>query len=837
MEDHPVIATLENHGLSSRYAASTNGGEYKGPCPFCKGGQDRLCIWPNHPGHTGGFFWCRQCNTRGDMEELQRHLGSNPDATASSLKWSSVRRNPRASAPKQRKTPPSKDWQESIGNVVKRCVHDSAATNNNIVNLSYLNRGITQAGITSLHLGVSTIERFVKVGEDTTKIPKGLLIPNYRGDALFGVKVRTASGSPKYTSLKGSVQVPYVLLNTQDKLDVPVIIVESELCAALLHCLAGDLVTAIGMGSATALPDLYTKAVLMKASAILACLDDDAPGAEARSWWRRHYPDAHHILPPTGKDVTDFHLAGGDVRAWVAETITSLDSGVTIQSRQLPELNVKLVKKEDDARRLLQALCAENIPMALCIETARHDSASSDPALCKPKLLALSTRQQNLVFDLQSIPLDAFSDLATCDKIVTHDGVRLMAILRASGIVLPTTTCTMLRANALTNTRPELEELTQHLVGYSGSMYRPDFDKPAMGEDEYRALALDTHALTEVYSRQKALLSEHGKNKLCEVMRNAQYAVAEMMATGMHFDLDGHEQLLRDYEAAKDSEGVSDHALAALPVQWRENFRDCFSPIDGRIHALYKIAGATTGRMSCHRPNLQGVPRMPALRSLFNAEEGRRLIMADFSQMEFRVAAAYVQDDVMHEAFLHGLDIHRRTAAIELGIPAKEVESQARDAAKSLNFNFLYGGQNNINQDAFKAFCSACPKLSGWIRWTWQNRLSSTQVHTKCLRTIPRDSFTSSWGRSLLNYPIQGSAAEVIYAVLGKLPQLLSGPDARIIHCIHDEIILEVAERDASLAKEALEQAMIQGFQQIFPEAPTTGLVEAKVGKTWADAK
>jgi DNA polymerase-1 len=88
-----------------------------------------------------------------------------------------------------------------------------------------------------------------------------------------------------------------------------------------------------------------------------------------------------------------------------------------------------------------------------------------------------------------------------------------------------------------------------------------------------------------------------------------------------------------------------------------------------------------------------------------------------------------------------------------------------------------------------------------------------------------------------LNTPIQGGAAEVMMTTLAFLERHLQGIDVKLVNVVHDEIVLEVAEQDTARAKEAVERAMVEGMLAVFPNASTAGLVEAKSGKNWAEAK
>src|SRR5690606_31393313 len=122
-----------------------------------------------------------------------------------------------------------------------------------------------------------------------------------------------------------------------------------------------------------------------------------------------------------------------------------------------------------------------------------------------------------------------------------------------------------------------------------------------------------------------------------------------------------------------------------------ESFADHISPATGRIHASFRIGGTTTGRLSCTKPNIQNPPRDSSFRRLFEAEKGNALVVADFSQVELRVAAIVSHDKEMLEAYRNGEDLHRKTAAAVLGIEQKDVSKDHRQMAKAVNFGLLYG--------------------------------------------------------------------------------------------------------------------------------------------------
>jgi DNA polymerase I-like protein with 3'-5' exonuclease and polymerase domains len=109
---------------------------------------------------------------------------------------------------------------------------------------------------------------------------------------------------------------------------------------------------------------------------------------------------------------------------------------------------------------------------------------------------------------------------------------------------------------------------------------------------------------------------------------------------------------------------------------------DHISPVTGRIHADFHQIGATGGRMSCSDPNLQQVPNTPEYRACFRAPAGRKLVIADYSQIELRILADWSQDTALVKALISGEDLHCVTASQMFGIALEEVSKNQRSAAK-----------------------------------------------------------------------------------------------------------------------------------------------------------
>ena len=129
------------------------------------------------------------------------------------------------------------------------------------------------------------------------------------------------------------------------------------------------------------------------------------------------------------------------------------------------------------------------------------------------------------------------------------------------------------------------------------------------------------------------------------------------------------------------------------------------SPVTGRIHASYKVAGTASGRASCSGPNLQQIPRDKRFRSLFVPDPGNVLVVADYSSMELRAAAHISGDPAMTEAFERGDDLHRITAARMSGKDPADVTDEERSAAKRVNFGAIYGmGAAGLVKSAWDAY-------------------------------------------------------------------------------------------------------------------------------------
>jgi DNA polymerase-1 len=296
------------------------------------------------------------------------------------------------------------------------------------------------------------------------------------------------------------------------------------------------------------------------------------------------------------------------------------------------------------------------------------------------------------------------------------------------------------------------------------------------------------------------------------------------------------------------------------------------SPVTGRIHASYRVAGAISGRSTCSKPNMQNIPDaqpvegLPSFRTLFVARPGYVFVAADWASMELRAAAFVAEDDAMTRAFERGEDLHALTARTMLGLDQagwlglpEEARKQHRKHAKPVNFGRLYGqGARGLVASAREqyglildldtakawigAFQESYPDFTRWAR-----DFARACERSGCI-PIGREGgriHEIHWNPNgyrytqCLNLPIQGACADAFMLALAMIDATLfeAGIEGGPVAAPHDEIVLEVPQADAARAASLLEAAMTAAFAATFPGAPLRDLVAVKIGRSWAEMK
>ena len=276
---------------------------------------------------------------------------------------------------------------------------------------------------------------------------------------------------------------------------------------------------------------------------------------------------------------------------------------------------------------------------------------------------------------------------------------------------------------------------------------------------------------------------------------------------------------------------------------------------DGRVHSTFIQTEARTGRISSTEPNLQNIPLRTELgsrlRGFFVAGEGKELVDADYSQIELRILAHITGDEAMQQAFLHGADIHRSTAAKIYHIPESEVTPQLRSASKAINFGIMYGkGAYSLSKDLdvpvkeadnfLKTYLATFPKVDGYMQDCIAHAKEKGYVETlfgrrRALPELASSNFQvrASGERMARNTPIQGTAADIIKLAMVHVWQRLRDEklEARLLLQVHDELIVEAPEAEVEEVKRVLREEMEQVVQYSVPLTTDVG-----TGKTWLDA-
>ena len=292
------------------------------------------------------------------------------------------------------------------------------------------------------------------------------------------------------------------------------------------------------------------------------------------------------------------------------------------------------------------------------------------------------------------------------------------------------------------------------------------------------------------------------------------------------------------------------HRSAEKTAQQAQSLIECIAA-DGRIHGRFDPTGTATGRFSSKEPNLQNIGRGP-LRECFIAPEGSKLVVADYSQIELRAAAAIAGETKMIEAYQRGEDLHRGTAAAVLGKPVDAVTKEDRQLAKAVNFGLLYGQSApglvkyaassygvTLPEDDAKEIRAKFFRTYGSLRqWHGESHLQAekgvSEVRTVLgrRRLIPPEA--SAWERftALVNTPVQGGCADGMKRALVQLAAALP-PSARIVSTVHDEIIVEAPEHEAEDIRRTVEAVMVEAMAALFPQVPVE--VEANVCASWGE--
>ncbi|MBA2493914.1 MAG: hypothetical protein H0V31_04375 [Acidobacteria bacterium] len=280
-----------------------------------------------------------------------------------------------------------------------------------------------------------------------------------------------------------------------------------------------------------------------------------------------------------------------------------------------------------------------------------------------------------------------------------------------------------------------------------------------------------------------------------------------------------------------------------------ENILEFIEPKTGRIHADFRQIGAPTGRFSCSKPNIQQIPHEQEYRRCFRAPDGRKLITADYSQVELRILAEFSGDENFIKAFQSGEDFHTTAAAQVFNVKPEDVTSEQRSFAKRLNFGVVYGIgsqrfalmtglKQTAAENIMRRYFATYRGLDAWLREAGQKVLSNRIARTASGRMMrfrfdenDRTQIASA-RRNGMNMPIQGSSADILKRALRLLHNEIRGTSAKLVNIVHDEIIVEADAGEAERIADKLDKAMCAAGEEYIKKVPVK--VDVTIADEWS---
>ncbi|MBS0345634.1 MAG: DNA polymerase I [Proteobacteria bacterium] len=330
--------------------------------------------------------------------------------------------------------------------------------------------------------------------------------------------------------------------------------------------------------------------------------------------------------------------------------------------------------------------------------------------------------------------------------------------------------------------------------------------------------------------------------------------VVKKTATGQpSTDEDVLTQLADDYPLPKLL--LEHRSLAKLKNTYTDKLPLMVNPKTGRVHTSFSQAVAVTGRLASSEPNLQNIPiRTPEgrrIRAAFIAPAGHRIVSADYSQIELRIMAHLSGDKGLLDAFAHGEDVHRATAAEIFGVTPLEVTSEQRRYAKVINFGLIYGMSahglaKNLGIERVAAanyidrYFARYPGVAAYMERTRLEAKTNGYVETVFGRRLHLPDIRAQQvgrrqaaERAAINAPMQGTAADLIKKAMIATSAWLkeAGVKSRLILQVHDELVLEVPDDEVALIREQLPRLMAGVAQLSVPLVAEVG-----VGANWDEA-
>lgn len=433
------------------------------------------------------------------------------------------------------------------------------------------------------------------------------------------------------------------------------------------------------------------------------------------------------------------------------------------------------------------------------------------------------------------------------------------------------------RADAVRRLRPVLDE-TVAADGTSRLLHEVELPLiRVLADMEWQGVRIDRKVLAEMSAEMTARMNSIERD--CYELAGSTFNLSSPMQVGEIL----FGRLKIDPKAKRTKKGAfstteeilekhrHSHRLVDLILQYRglkkllSTYIDALpklvNPATGKIHTTYNQTVTATGRISSTNPNLQNIPiRTDAgreIRRAFIADDGCLLMSADYSQIELRLMAVLSQDTAMIDAFAHGSDIHRATAAKIYHTAEADVTDSQRRNAKTANFGIIYGisafglsERLGIPRSEAKAliegYLATYPGVDAYMKHAIDTARGQQYVTTLMgrKRYLPeinsRNAVVRGYAeRNAINAPLQGSAADIIKVAMVNIDRAISaeGLRSKMLMQVHDELIFNVFPDEA----ERLEAIVVDNMQKAMPTLPddmraVSLTVSAGIGQNWLEA-
>ena len=310
------------------------------------------------------------------------------------------------------------------------------------------------------------------------------------------------------------------------------------------------------------------------------------------------------------------------------------------------------------------------------------------------------------------------------------------------------------------------------------------------------------------------------------------------------------------------------HDFPKLILEWRQTskLKNTYSDTlpehinkkTNRIHTSFLLAATTTGRLASSDPNLQNIPIKTEegkdIRKAFIAEKNKKLISADYNQIEMRILADLADVKELKKAFINNDDIHSLTASQVFGVDIKKVNPEMRRKAKAINFGIIYGisqyglakqiGVSNLEaEDFLNSYFLKFPEIkdymfetikfcrkSGYVSNIFGRKTHITGINDKNFNV------RNFQERAAINAPIQGSASEIMRLAMIRLNEKINdekNQSFKMLLQIHDELIFEVDEKKLNQCSKIIKETMTSVKDSNLHSFSIPLLVDVNSGENW----